>query len=110
MLYIAIFIISVFIASLSQTMLKSSADKEHDNLIKEYLNIRVIAAYILFFTSTILTTIAYKQVPLSLGAVLETSGYVFVAVLGYFFLHEKIGKQKLRGLAVILVGIFVFNL
>ena len=99
---IAIFLGSVLVASISQIMLKKSADRKYDRWIDEYLNFRVIFAYGLFFLSSLLTVYAYKFVPLSLGPVLEASGYVFVSVMGYFILKEKIGKRKFLGLVVIL--------
>lgn len=108
--FIAIFIASVLISSISQTILKSSANEEHENSWKEYLNFKVLFAYFLFFFSSFVTVYAYKQVPLSLGPVLEACGYVFVTILGVVFLREKVGKRKLMGLAMILLGIVVFNL
>ena len=110
MIYILVFVCSVFISSVSQVLLKSSANKEHGNALREYLNPKVIVAYGMFFLSTLITILAYKYVPLSMGGILESSGYIFVAALSYIFLHEKIGKRKMMGLAVILLGIFVFNL
>ncbi len=110
MIYILIFLCSVFISSVSQVLLKSSANKEHGNALKEYLNPKVIVAYGMFFLATLITILAYKYVPLSMGGILESSGYIFVAVLSYIFLHEKISKRKMLGLAVILLGILVFNL
>jgi drug/metabolite transporter (DMT)-like permease len=110
MAYILVFLCSVFISSVSQVLLKSSAGKEYGSALREYLNPKVILAYGIFFMATLLTIIAYKGVPLSMGGILEASGYIFVAVLSYFFLHEKIGKRKMLGLVVILVGIVVFNL
>ncbi len=110
MIYILIFLCSVFISSVSQVLLKSSANKEHGNALKEYLNPKVIIAYGMFFLATLITILAYKYVPLSMGGILESSGYIFVAVLSYIFLHEKISKRKMLGLAVILLGILVFNL
>ena len=107
---IAIFLGSVLVASISQIMLKKSADRKYDRWIDEYLNFRVIFAYGLFFISSLLTVYAYKFVPLSLGPVLEASGYVFVSVMGYFILKEKIGKRKFLGLVVIIAGIVIFNL
>lgn len=109
-MYIILFVFSVFISSISQTMLKSSANKEHSSGWKEYLNPVVIIAYMLFLFSTILTTLSYKNVPLSMGGIIEASGYFFVAILGYFFLKEKLSKRKIFGLCVILFGILVFNL
>ena len=107
---IAIFLGSVLVASISQIMLKKSADRKYYRWIDEYLNFIVIFAYGLFFLSSLLTVYAYKFVPLSLGPVLEASGYVFVSVMGYFILKEKIGKRKFLGLVVIIAGIVIFNL
>lgn len=108
--YIILFLISVFISSASQILLKKSAGKTYENIIKEYLNFPVILAYSLFFCSSLLTVLAYKYVPLSMGPILEATGYLWVAVLGFFFLKEKINKKKIMGLCVIVLGIIIFNL
>lgn len=109
MKYIILFLSAVFISSVSQIMLKKSADKTYDNAIKEYLNPWVVIAYGLFFGATLVTVLAYKYVPLSMGPILESTGYFFVTVLGMIFLKEKVGKKKAVGLVVILVGIIIFN-
>lgn len=109
-LYIIIFLLSVFVASVSQILLKTSANVQYEKKLQEYLNPKVIIAYMLFFASTLITVIAYKYVPLSLGPVLEATGYIFVSVLGYLILKEKISKQKLTGMIVIIVGILIFNM
>lgn len=109
-LYIGLFIFSVFISSVSQIMLKKSAGKQYENKLKEYLNFPVMFAYGLFFMSSLMTVLAYKFVPLSLGPVLEASGYIFVTILGYIFLKEKASKKKILGLMVIIAGIVVFNI
>lgn len=100
---------SVLISSVSQVILKTSANEEHTSLIKEYLNPRVIVAYGLFFVSTIITVVAYKYVPLSLGPVLESSGYVFVAVLSYFILKERLTKKQIAGMVLIVVGVLIVS-
>lgn len=109
-LYIFLFVFSVFISSVSQTILKTSAEKKYDNRLQEYLNPKVIIAYGIFFLSSLITVAAYKYVPLSLGPILESCGYIFITLLGYFILHEKVGKKKLIGLIVILMGISIFNM
>lgn len=109
-LYIFLFVFSVFISSVSQTILKTSAEKKYDNRLQEYLNPKVIIAYGIFFSSSLITVVAYKYVPLSLGPILESCGYIFITLLGYFILHEKVGKKKLIGLIVILMGISIFNM
>lgn len=105
--YIAVYLFSVFVSSVSQILLKLSADQKYENIIKEYLNPRVMIAYLIFFCSSLLTIFAYKFVPLSMGPILESSAYVFVTVLGYFCLHETIGRRKAVGMAVILIGIAI---
>lgn len=107
--YIGLFLFSVFISSVSQIILKSSTKKEYKTVIEEYLNPKVIFAYGIFFASSLLTVFAYKYVPLSLGPVLEASGYIYVAILGYLFLKEKLTKRKILGLAIILLGIVISN-
>ena len=109
-LYIFLFVFSVFISSVSQTILKTSAEKKYDNRLQEYLNPKVIIAYGVFFLSSLITVVAYKYVPLSLGPILESCGYLFITLLGYFILHEKVGKKKLIGLMAILMGIGIFNI
>lgn len=106
-LHVFIYIFSVFISSVSQIMLKSSANKKYDSRLKEYLNPMVIIAYGIFFLATLVTVYAYKGIPLSLGPILETTGYLWVSLLGYFILKEKISRRKLLGLAVVIIGIVV---
>ena len=109
-LYVFLFVFSIFLSSVSQTILKTSAEKKYDNRLQEYLNPKVIIAYGIFFLSSLITVVAYKYVPLSLGPILESCGYIFITLLGYFILHEKVGKKKLIGLIVILMGISIFNM
>ena len=96
-----------FIASCSQIVLKKAAEKEYPSKIAEYLNPMVIGAYGVFFIASLCPVFAYKMVPLSLGPILEATGYIWVAVLGKIFLQEKIGKKKATGLLVIIIGIVI---
>ena len=109
-LFMLIFVFGVFISSVAQIFLKKSAQKEYESKIKEYLNPTVILSYCVFFAATLCTIIAYKKIPLSLGPILESSGYIFIAVLSYLFLKEKISKKKLLGLATIIIGIIIYAL
>ena len=109
-LFSLIFVFGVFISSISQIILKKSAQKEYPNKIREYLNARVIFAYIIFFGATLCSIWAYTVIPLSLGPILESSGYIFVAILSWLFLKEKITKQKMLGLSIIIIGIIIYSL
>lgn len=109
--FVVMLIVSVVIASFSQILLKKAADKTYPNWIREYLNVYVICGYGMMFLSLFITMIAYKgfdnfaNVPL-----LESLGYVVVMVLSYFFFNEKITSRKVLGIALILGGIFVYNM
>ena len=109
-LFALIFVFGTFISSLSQIILKKSAQKEYPNKIKEYLNARVIFAYIVFFGATLCSVLAYTVIPLSLGPILASAGYIFVAVLSWLFLKEKISKQKMIGISIVIIGIIIYAL
>lgn len=104
-----VLIFSVFISSVSQVLLKKAADIHYENRIREYLNWRVILAYGMFFGSTFLTMLALRYVPLSMSPILESTGYLFVSVMGYFFLKERFTKRKIIGLCLIFLGIYIFT-
>lgn len=109
-LYILIFIASVFISSISQVILKKSADKNYPSIVAEYVNPRVICAYGLFFLSTMVTVYAFRYVPLSFGPVLESLSYVFVGALSVFVLKEKVTPRVLIGMTLIIIGVVVFSI
>lgn len=109
-MYIALFFLSVFIASISQILLKKSALKEYDSKWGDYLNPYVICAYGLLFVSMFMTVLAYRGVDLKTGPAIEATSYVFVAVLSAIFLSEKINRKKKIGLILIVIGVVVSNL
>jgi uncharacterized membrane protein len=60
--------------------------------------------------STILTIIAYREVELKHGPILESAGYIFVLVLSWMILKEKITLNKFIGTVLIIGGIILFSL
>ena len=106
---IGLFLFSVFISSCSQIILKKSAQVQYEKWWREYFNVRVITAYGIFFLSSFLTMFAYKYVPLSMGPMLEACGYIFVTVLGVLLLKERVGKKKIAGMTLIILGIVIVS-
>lgn len=102
--------LSVAVASVSQVLLKKSALKVYDNVIREYLNPYVIGGYGLLFCSMLLTVYAYSGMDYKNGPVIESLGNVFVLVLGYVVFQERISLRKILGIACIMAGIVIFNL
>lgn len=109
-IYSGIYILGVIISALAQILLKKSASVERKSKIKEYLNFKTIFAYTIFFGATLCTVWAYKYIPLSMGPILGTTEYIFVAILSYYLLKEKISKKKLIGLITIVFGVIIFSL
>lgn len=109
-IFYVVAVASVLIADISQIILKKAAVKEYDKWYKAYLNVPVVFAYFLFFLSTICSVISLRRLPLSLSPVWQSMGQIFVAVLSYLFLKERITKRKLLGITVIVIGIVIFSL
>ena len=64
----------------------------------------------MFFCSMLITMYCYKFVDVSAGPILESAGYIFVAVLGAIFLREKFTVKKVIGMLVLFCGIALFSL
>lgn len=107
-IYFWIYILTVFISSFSQILLKKAAMKHYPNKIREYVNVFVISGYMLMFLSMILTIVAYKGVEYKSGMIIESLGNVLVLVFSYFFFKEKIGISKIVGIFLILCGFVIF--
>lgn len=108
--YYILYLISVTIAAFSQLLLKKSANRTHESLLKEYLNPYVIGGYGLLMVSMLLTIGAYRGLAYKNGPIIESLGYVLVMLLSGIFLKEKITARKIAGTSLILVGILVFYL
>ena len=109
-IYICILIVSVFVASLSQILLKISANKTYRDRLHEYLNPYVIIGYMMMVGTTVLTILAYRGIEYKNGPVIESLGYILIMILSFFFFKEPITKRKVFGNALILLGIIVFYL
>lgn len=108
--YLLLMFILTFFSALSQLLLKLSADEKHEKPIQEYLNRKVITAYILFAAILLLNTWAYTKVNLKYGPVIDTFTYVFVLMLSVLALKEKLSGWKLAGNALIIAGVLLFTL
>ena len=107
--YALLLLVGTFMASISQVLLKKVADRHFDNPLKDYLHPFVLAAYSIFIASTFLSILAYRGIPLSLGPVLEATGYIYVTYFGVKIFKEKFNSKKAVALALIIFGIIVYS-
>ena len=105
--YVFIFA-AVIVSAFSQMLLKLGAGRNYDSFIKQYLNWPVMSGYILMFLSTVLIILAYRGLEYKEVPMLESLGFILVMVLGRIFFKEKITKNKVIGMAAIVLGIAVF--
>lgn len=108
--YVLIALGGTFISGISQVMLKKSANKHYESMLSEYLNPLVFFAYVLFVGATLASTIAYKEIPLSMGPILDATGYLYVTFFGVTIFHEHVDRRKLLALGIIIVGIAIYAL
>ena len=106
--YIILLILAVLVSSISQIILKKSASKTYNSVIREYLNIYVIVGYGLMVISPVLVVLGLKGVPYKNEPIIESLGYIFVMILSNRILKEKITKKKIIGNLLILIGIVIY--
>jgi len=110
LLFSIVMVIAVFVSSCSQILLKRAADKKYNSKLAEYLNWHVIFAYGLFGLAALTNMYVLRHIPLSLAPILESTGYIFIVILGLLFLREKLNKKQIIGMLLIVTGIIIFSI
>lgn len=106
--YSLILLLGVFLSSISQVMLKKATQKQYKNKMQEYLNPLVIMAYSMFIGTTLLSILAYKVIPLSMGPILEATSYFYITFFGIKIFKERMNIQKIVALGLIVFGIVIY--
>ena len=107
-LYVAFLLFSNFVGAVSQVLLKKSALESHKNVVREYLNAKVIIAYALFFVAVFIDLTALKIVPASYVPIIEASSYVFAIILSRVFFNDRIKAKQVAAIALIIAGIVIY--
>jgi len=109
-IYSCFILVGTFISAISQVMLKKAANRKYESFLEQYLNPLVIIAYMIFFAATLLSVLAYKEIPLSMGPILEATGYFYVTIFGVKIFGETINTKKILGLMMIVLGIIIYSI
>ena len=89
-------------ASVSQVLLKKSAQKQYPNFIREYLNLLVIGGYGLLFLSMFIGIFCYKGLGYMGVVVMEPIAYIMVMFFSRGIFKEKITLNKIIGMCFII--------
>lgn len=109
-LYVLFLLFSNFIGAVSQVLLKKSAMESHKSFVFEYLNAKVVVAYLLFFAAVFIDLTALKIVPVSYVPIIEASSYIFAIILSRIFFKDKIKAKQMAAIALIIAGIAIYVL
>lgn len=112
-------IISVFVGSVGQVVLKLGANKVADltfsmsTIISDLWRLakvsEIVLGMFLFAASSLLWIKVLTRVELSTAYPLVSIGYINVAVLSYFLFHESFSISKILGMAMIITGVVFIN-
>lgn len=112
-------LVSIFMGAIGQTILKLGANKlgnlslSFKTIIKDVINIlmipEILIGLILFGGSFLLWIKVLTKSDLSYAYPMVSLGYIVVALLSKFLLHETFTVNKIIGVVMIISGVFVLN-
>ena len=92
-------------SAFAQILLKLGATEDNKRMM--FLRWQSLLGYTIYVLVVAVNMYLYKYVDLSLGAMLETLGYVFVLVLAKLVLKEKITSRQYIGMGLIMLGVIL---
>lgn len=112
-------VISVLFNVIAQLLLKKgvqvfeSLSLSIETLIKLFVsiftNIYIFSGMICFVMSAFLWLFVLSKLSVSIAYPLGSLGYIFTAILAYFFLNEPLTVAKFLGIFLICLGVFVLT-
>ena len=106
--YIILMVFCELLSAISQLLLKKSATEAHTSAWREYLNLNVIAGYVILIGTMFLVIYCYGKMGYMNVIIIEPLGYVFELLLSRIIFHEPLHWRKCLGSGLILVGIYIF--
>ncbi len=107
--YYIILSMGVALATLGQIFLKIGANRFKQKLTKSlYINKFTILGYSVFVLVTLLNTYALGKVDIKMMNIFVPIGFMMVLASSVIFLKEKISRQQIIGILVVLTGIGVY--
>jgi multidrug transporter EmrE-like cation transporter len=108
--YIVVFLVGVLLASIGQVLMKIGATRTlARSVFASLLNPYTVVGYVLMLSSTVTSTVALKVLPLKVTVSLLPLGYIVVVLLSLAILGERMGRRRVWGMVMILIGVVLFN-
>ena len=109
MIYYFYAMLSIVLTGISQTLLKIGA-RNNNTSLGVYLNPVTMMGYFMFLIVAVCSIFALKGLELKLFYALASLNYVVVIIFSRITLKERLSKNKIAALGLIVVGVVVFNL
>ena len=111
MMYYIIVLLAVLSAAGAQMLLKQGARRGYQPWWRQYVNGWVISGYAIMFLAMVVNIACmHHGVQLKELSILESTAYLFVPALSWFFFQEQITRRKALAIAIIIIGVIVFFL
>ena len=101
---------AVALSAASQMLLKKAAKTSYTSALREYLNVWVIGGYGLLALSMLSVIFACRGLEVKNVPVIESLGFPLVMLLGRLIYGERLTKNKLLGMGLIMLGVAVYYL
>lgn len=109
--YILLFVAILF-TGIGQVLMKIGASKKGEGRFRHfsmYLNAPTVIAYGLLLVTTILSVMVLRDIPLKVFYAVASLNFLVVTGLSYLLLKERVTREMIIALALIVAGILVFN-
>lgn len=106
--YIVLIVLTVF-GAFGGYFLKKSVNS-CQNVFKVIFSKFFYAGAILYIVSAILNVFVLKSLPYTIVLPFTAITYIWTMLIAYFFMKEKITKQKIYGIIAIIVGVVLIGI
>ncbi len=106
---VGIMMVNALLSACSQILLKKSSLDKHSSLWKEYINWRVMTAYLIYAYVLLSNAYAYQGVAYKYGSMIGAASYFFLMLLSKLILKETISHKTIIGNAIIIAGMIVYS-
>lgn len=102
-------VFAVFIASISQLLLKGSSREDYKSFFREYVNMKVMLGYSLMGISLLINIYAmHLGLTIKELSVIESLNYLVIPVLSYIVFRESVNIKQILAIVLIVVGMIIF--
>lgn len=105
-------LLAILFTGISQVLMKTGSSRTGEGrfqIFTMYLNAPTMIAYGLLLVTTIISVIVLRDIPLKVFYAVASLNFLVVTALSYWLLKEKVDREMIIALVLIVTGVLVFN-